>query len=167
MAEQDKNQAQEIAKDNKVPQVLVKEASEELATKLYTFAQCCRSINALERQLKKAREERLFLLKENPWLGNVQGVLNKEASKMATLAYEEPEAEQGSDVQMEDEALSERKDIPKDLIPLKPKPGPRPVSSQRTPEAVRASLSKKMNKSSEIKRKSSSQFGPEHPSHGQ
>lgn len=166
MSGQEELQDQEIAKDSKIPQSLVKEASEELATKLYTFAQCCRSINALERQLKKARAERVELLKENPWLGNVQGVLNKEANKMATKAYQGPQEEQGSDVPMEDLLSSERKDAPSSLIPLKPRPGPKPIKNDKTPEAVRASLDKKMNKKLEIIAKSKSQFGPEHPAHG-
>lgn len=167
MTDQEIEQAQEIAKDPKIPPSLVKEAAEELTLKLNKFTALGRSIAALEKDLKAAREQRQKMLRENPWLGNIQGILNKEATKMAQRAYGGPEQEQDPDTPMDDLPDSEKKIPSEDLTPLVPKKSPGPIDPNKTPAAVRARLDKKLNKQKELARIAKSQFPPGHPSHGQ
>lgn len=148
-----------------VPQALVREAGHELTTKLYDYAEICWELQDLEARLVAARKKRVEMLRVNPWLGNVQGIINKEAFKMAKTAQVPPEEEALASDHMEEVIEAhEQKDVVA-LIPKKKKPGPRPIRNDTTPEAVRARILKKSNKIAELAQTAKSQFGPEHPSH--
>jgi len=148
-----------------VSQLLVKEASQELSAVLYEYAETCWEMQELEARLAEARRKRALMLKERPWLGNVQGILNKEAFKMAKAAAV-PAAEvavHSDQMEMDNPALEQKAMV--ELIPKKAKPAPRPIRKDKTPEAVRASILKKSNKLEERASSSKKQFLPEHPSH--
>lgn len=148
-----------------VPQVLVREASHELNTKLYEYAETCWEVQDLEIRLAEARKKKVDMLKENPWLGNVQGILNKEALKMAKKALVPPEEGAPQSDQMEEvvEEHEQKDKIP--LIPRKNKPAPRPIRNDKTPEAIRARILKTSSKIEERARTAKNQFQPDHPSY--
>jgi len=148
-----------------VSQILVKEATQELSALLYDYADACWNITDLEDKLAVARKRRSDLLKANPWLGNVQGILNKEAFKIAKKASLPPEEEALPSDQMagiiESHELKEM--IP--LIPKKKKQTPKKIQGDKTPEAVRARILKKSSKLEDKASSSKKQFHPDHPAH--
>jgi hypothetical protein len=146
-----------------VSQLLVKEATQELSALLYEYADACWSITDLEDKLVAARKKRTDLLKVNPWLGNVQGVLNKEAFKLAKKAS----VPQGDEAPHSDQMVGiienhEQKGLVP-LIPKKKKQPPKKIQGDKTPEAVRARILKKSSKLEERASSSKKQFLPEHP----
>jgi hypothetical protein len=157
-----------IVPQDEVPQVsqyLVREAGAELTEKLKDYAETCWEMQELEAKLAEARKKRADMLKENPWLGNVQGILNKESLKMAKKASHpvEEAAPEESQMDLDSGILEQKREIP--LIPKKSKPAPRPIRNDKTPEAVRARILKKSNKIEERIRSAGGQFDPDHPSH--
>lgn len=153
------------AEEPSVSQALVKEASQELSAVLYEYSETCWKLQELEKELLAARNKRSKMLQVNPWLGNVQGILKKEAIKMAKKANHPPleEAVQ-SDQMVVDHPEHEVKEV-LGLIPLKSKPSARPIRNDTTPEATRARILKKSNKIQEKAVTTKKQFPPDHPSH--
>lgn len=148
-----------------IPQALVKEASQELSALLYEYSEACWNISDLEANLAAARKRRAELLQVNPWLGNVQGILNKEALKMAKKASLPPQAEAPASDHMDLDPESHEQKGMMELIPKKKKQPPRKIESDKTPEAIRARILKKSSKLEERASSSKKQFGPDHPSH--
>jgi D-aminopeptidase len=154
-----------VAEEPQVSQALVKDATQELAAILYEYAEACWDLQELEDLLAAARKKRSEMLKVNPWLGNVQGILKKEAIKMAKKAsVPPPEPEPHSDQMEEVESGLEVKEM-QELIPRRNKPAPRPIRNDKTPEAVRARILKKSNKLGEKAQTAKKQFDQDHPSH--
>jgi hypothetical protein len=156
---------QELEEEPVVSQVLVKEASQELSALLYEYADACWSIADFEDKLAVARKRRTDLLKANPWLGNVQGILNKEAFKIAKKASVPPEEGAPHSDQMVgiEESIEQKNFQP--LIPKKKKAPPKKILGDKTPEAVRARILKKSSKIEDRASSSKKQFHPDHPAH--
>lgn len=163
MSEEISNEELELAEEPAVSQAFVKDASHELSALLKEYAETCWSIGDLEAKTAAARKKRSDLLKANPWLGNVQGVLNKEAFKMAKKAAVPPEVEAPSSDQMEglEEAHEQKGMI--ELIPKKKKKQAQRIEAEKTPEATRARILKKNTKLDILASSSKKQFSPDHP----
>lgn len=163
MSQEEAAAEQEQAEAPVVSQALVKEASQELSAVLFDYSEACWNISDLEAKLAEARKKRADLLKANPWLGNVQGILNKEAFKMAKKASAPPEvgALPSDQMDVESEAYEQKGMI--ELIPKKKKKPPQKIKEDKTPEAVRARVLKRSSKLDELSSSSKKQFAPDHP----
>lgn len=165
MSEEASNEEIELAEEVVVSQAFVKDASHELSALLKDYAETCWLIGDLEKKTAEARKKRSELLKANPWLGNVQGTLNKEAFKMAKKAAIPPEVAEPSSDQMEglEESIEKKEMI--ELIPKKKKKPPQKIEADKTPEATRARILKKSTKLDIMGSSSKKQFSPDHPAH--
>jgi len=163
MSEEITNEEQELAEEVVVSQAFVKEASHELSALLKEYAEACWVIGDLENKTAVARKKRSDLLKANPWLGNVQGTLNKEAFKMAKKAAFPPEVVELASDHMEglEESIEQKGMI--ELIPKKKKKQAQRIEADKTPEATRARILKKNTKMELMSSSSKKQFSPDHP----
>lgn len=163
MSQEEPTAEQDQAEVAQVSQALVKEASQELSALLYDYAESCWNISDLEARLAEARKKRADLLKANPWLGNVQGILNKEAHKVAKKASVPAADPEVPSDHMEVEAEAHEQKGMMELIPRIKKNPPRKIQADKTPEAVRARVLKRSSKLDELSSSSKKQFGPDHP----
>jgi len=154
---------QEFPEEVSVSPALVREAASELTEISKIFFQLGHEISTHEKNLAALRSKRATMLRENPWLGNVQGIINKEANKLAKMASLPPEEEEVSSDHMAIDP-TERKDLPKvAAIPRRSKPL-FIATPERNRDQILKSLQKKMNKADQMKAASSKQFSADHPS---
>jgi hypothetical protein len=165
MSQEEAAEEVEATEEPVVSQALVKEASQELSALLYEYAEACWNIGDLEAKLAEARKRRTDLLKENPWIGNVQGILNKEAFKMAKKAAVPPAEEAPHSDHMDGivENFEQKRMV--ELIPKNKKDPPQRIRNDRTPEATRARVMKRSSKLDMVASSTKKQFGPDHPAH--
>lgn len=140
---------------------LVKEAGYWLSKVSQEYFWTIGEIEKAEVHLEAMRSKKTQMLRENPWLGNIQGIVQKEATKIATEASIPPE-ELNQEIQslaQEEKHLDE--EVAEDPEARKKKEDKlQDIQAKKT----RRSLLKKIQLGAAKSRKS--QFPPGHPSHG-
>lgn len=158
----DSEMAEQTPEITPPPASLVKEAASSLAKVAHEFFTLTLEIEDFEEQLAARRRRKASLIQENPWLGNAVGALNKEASKIATDAYNPK-----MDLDQEEVTLDQYLSIESKIEEADPKA--QKIREQKLLDAkaklVRARLKKKILRDLSGK-KSASQFLPGHPSFG-
>lgn len=140
--------------------LLQKEVYLDLSKTLKEFTECSLKIEEAENTLQQQRARKAALLREHPWIGNIQGTLNKEAFKVAKASLHPPPEQ--APAEAPSEALHEQKEIP--VIQKKKKAVQKPSEDLEAKKARRRIEKKLIQKDTEIK-KSKSQFLPGHPAH--
>lgn len=149
------------SKKEELPPELLKEASFSLLKDLEEFCKLGKNIQLLERELAVQRNKRTNMLREKPWLGNVQGILNKEAAKEVKKYLTPPEIEEiehSSDMLVEEQF--EAKATPQ--VPKKKTITIQPAEDLESRKAHRRLMGKILEKE-ELSRKANRQFPPGHP----
>lgn len=149
-----------MSADIEVPPALAKEASLWVTKVLKDYTQVILQIEQEETTLKGLRAKKAELLKEHPWIGNVQGLINKEGFKAAKKSLTPPAPEPVSAAEPAEDNHEEQK-----VVQIPKKPPKRAAAQKRDLEAekTRKNLLKKTTKLQEERNKSLSQFPAGHP----
>lgn len=145
---------QKVSEEIEIPPSLLEEARMDLAKTAKDYQILTLQIHRGELELKQKRQEKAELLRKNPWLGNIQGVINKEATKAAKKSLIPPE----DHVAEQPEASSGKEEV--ERIPKKRSQA---AINQAGP-SKRTRLEKKIRQVEDSKKPS--QFLPGHPSYG-